>query len=695
MLSGTGNLTKTGSGVLTLMGSNTYTGGTTISAGTLQVGNGTSGEFLGSPTVSISSSAALVFNESDSPTYSGIVSGSGGLMQTGTGLLTLLGSNIYTGGTTISGGTLQVGNGGTLGSITGNVLDNATLAYNLSGNPTFAGVISGSGGLKQLGTGTLTLTASNTYSGATTVSNGTLSLNNANAVQNSTLTVNANNGLLFNSNAGTIATFNAGGLAGSGNVSLADGYPLTLSAGGNGAGTTYSGVLSGTGNLTKTGSGVLTLLGSNSYTGGTTISAGTLQVGNGASGEFLGSPTVSISSSAALVFNEFDSPAYSGIVSGAGGLVQTGTGLLTLLGSNIYTGGTTISGGTLQVGNGGTLGSITGNALDNATLAFYLSGNSTFAGVISGTGGVTQLGTGTLTLTASNGYAGVTTISVGTLQVSGSGVLGTGPVIDNSALFCSTSSASTIAGPISGSGSLTQMGVSVLTLLGSNTYSGVTTISAGTLQVGNGTSGEFLGSLTVNLSNNAALVFNHSDPLTYSGIVSGSGSLTQTGTGLLTLLGYKSIRGRHDHLGRHAAGGQRRHGGRHPGNVFDNGTLACNLPATRSLPASSAARRCHAVGSGKLGPDRFQQLQRRHDHLRRHLRGQRGSGSIAGSGLDNAAAFQPLGHPTFAGAISGTGGVTQAGKGALTLRAATPIGPHDDLRRHATGGRQHHGQRSR
>ena len=123
--------------MLTLTGSNTYTGGTTVSAGTLQVGNGGSGEFLGSPSVALnSSSVALVFNESDSQTYSGLISGSGKLAQTGTGMLTLLGSNTYTGSTTISAGTLQVGNGTTAAALgTGTVTDSGTLVFNLPGAP--------------------------------------------------------------------------------------------------------------------------------------------------------------------------------------------------------------------------------------------------------------------------------------------------------------------------------------------------------------------------------------------------------------------------------------------------------------------------------------------------------------------------------------------------------------------------------
>jgi autotransporter-associated beta strand protein len=114
----------------------------------------------------------LAFNRTDAVTFGGVVSGSGSLTQAGTGTLILTGANTYSGGTTISAGTLQIGNGGTTGSIIGNVLDNGVLAFNRSDNITFAGNISGSGSVLLMGTGTVALTGANTYSGGTAIGGG-------------------------------------------------------------------------------------------------------------------------------------------------------------------------------------------------------------------------------------------------------------------------------------------------------------------------------------------------------------------------------------------------------------------------------------------------------------------------------------------------------------------------------------------
>ena len=134
-----------------LTNASTYTGGTTIAAGTLQLGNGgTSGSIVGD----VANSGTLAFNRSDSLTVAGVISGSGAVNQIGTGTTILTGSNTYSGGTTIAAGTLQIGAGGTTGNIAGNVANNGTLAFNRSDLVTFAGTVSGTGALTQLGSGT-------------------------------------------------------------------------------------------------------------------------------------------------------------------------------------------------------------------------------------------------------------------------------------------------------------------------------------------------------------------------------------------------------------------------------------------------------------------------------------------------------------------------------------------------------------
>ena len=184
-----------------------------------------------------------------------------------------------------SSGALVTIAGSGSGTMSGAMAINAgTLVYNIlgPGAVTQSGVVSGTGALAKNGAGTLTLGSANTYSGGTTILAGALVLNNANAVQNSTVTLSANSSLLFNSNGGAITTFNLGGLAGSGNITLADGsYPVTLSAGSNGAATTYGGNISGVaGALNKIGAGTLTLSGIN-YIGTLTVGGGTINMPSG------------------------------------------------------------------------------------------------------------------------------------------------------------------------------------------------------------------------------------------------------------------------------------------------------------------------------------------------------------------------------------------------------------------------------
>lgn len=185
-ISGSGALNKRQGGTLILSGNNTYTGNTTIYAGTLQIGaGGTSGSL-----VSNVSGGPLVFNRSDSSTYGGVFSGST-LTKLGAGTLTLTGNNTNSGATTISAGTLQIGDGGTTGSLTSNIINNAALVFNRSNAYTYAGSISGTGAVTKSGAGTLTLASNNTHTGGTQLDGGALEALHANALGNGALTLSS------------------------------------------------------------------------------------------------------------------------------------------------------------------------------------------------------------------------------------------------------------------------------------------------------------------------------------------------------------------------------------------------------------------------------------------------------------------------------------------------------------------------
>ncbi len=228
------------------------------------------------------------------------------------------------------------------------------------------------------------------------------------------------------------------------------------------------------------------------------------------------------------------------VLSGSQMLEKTGTGTLVLSDANTYTGGTKITAGTLQIGDGGTTGAVVGDITDNAALAFKRSDSVTYAGVISGTGSLEQMGSGTLILTGANTYTGGTKVTAGTLQIGAGGTTGAiaGNIANSSAVAFDRSDAVSFAGIISGTGSLEQKGSGTLTLTGTNTYSGKTTISAGTLAIGDGGTSGTVG--IGNIRNNAALIFNRSDTVTYAGAISGTGTVEQKGTGTLILTGHGS-----------------------------------------------------------------------------------------------------------------------------------------------------------
>jgi fibronectin-binding autotransporter adhesin len=435
-----GAITKSGAGTLYLTGANTYVGGTTISAGTLQIGTGLA---AGSIAGNVTDNASLAFDRPDTISFGGAISGSGSVTQYGTGTLMLTSANSYSGGTTLYQGTVDVV-GNTLPSGTISIVSGATLECDTSSATVYqvGATLTGGGTLEKIGSGSLVFGGNGVininFSGGAKIdveagvmygssnyqvnwSNNNASLNIASGAIFDAAEGGSNSSDQFNAltGAGTLK----GGWTGNTNATA------TVIIGVAGGGGTFSGPITDNANgrlaISKSGSGTEIFTGTDTYTGGTTINAGALQVGNGGTS---GSISGNILDNATLGFNRSDSYIFAGSISGTGPVNQDGTGTLTLTGTNTYTGGTNINSGTLQIGNNGTVGSITGNITDNGALIFDRSNTTHYSGTISGSGIVTKAGSGTLTIPGTNTYSGGTTVSAGTLIAGNISTLGSGSV---------------------------------------------------------------------------------------------------------------------------------------------------------------------------------------------------------------------------------------------------------------------------
>ena len=526
VISGPGALGKIGAGTLTLTAANSYAG-TLINAGTLNINSDLAlGAVPSSPSLNLGffgnstlqAGAALALNANrtvgigggvtatiDTNGYNmsipGVIGGSGALTKLGVGTLTLSGSNSYTGGTTINEGTVKIVSDLGLGAVPNSPIVNlsfgnyggigvlqagASLALNANRNlamgtgegaiidtngynMSIPGVISGSGAtLEKIGAGTLTITAANTYNNGTQIYAGTLNINS-----DACLGPAANNWFIFEGN----STLQAGAsltLAANRYVLISSGATATIDT--NGYNMSIAGPIEWPGALTKIGVGTLTLSPSNSYTGGTTINGGTLNIISDAClGAVPNSPTVNLSfgnyggigsvlqagASLALSANRnlaiangaiatIDTNGYNmsipGVISGAGGaLEKIGAGTLTLTAANSYNNDTSIYAGLLNInsdlclgpasapgsnilffGGNGTLQAGASVALNANRYVLISSGatatidtngyNMSMAGSIQGSGGaVMKKGAGTLTLSGPNSYTGTTTILQGEL----------------------------------------------------------------------------------------------------------------------------------------------------------------------------------------------------------------------------------------------------------------------------------------
>ncbi|MEQ3651105.1 autotransporter-associated beta strand repeat-containing protein [Hyphomonas sp.] len=258
--------------------------------------------------------------------------------------------------------------------------------------------------------GTLILGGANTYTGGTRIEAGVLSVSENDNLGDAAGSISFDGGVLQ-----TTATFASGrsvALDDDGSILTDTGTTLTL-----------SGVVSGGGAFQKDGAGSLVLTTDNTYTGATTISAGALQLGDGGtSGSILGD----VVSDGTIAFNRSDVLEFIGAISGTGALSQLGVGTTMLTADNTYTGGTTIESGVLQLGDGGTSGSILGDVVNDGTIALNRSDLLTFDGFISGTGTLSQKGEGETVLTADNSYDGATDIKAGALIIDGNQSMATG-----------------------------------------------------------------------------------------------------------------------------------------------------------------------------------------------------------------------------------------------------------------------------
>ena len=540
------------------------------------------------------------------------------LTKNGASLWILTGTNTFSGPTTVTSGTLVVSSSANLGdgSATNNLVFNggtlrtdgaftspstrgvtmtAAGTINTNGNAlTIGGIITGAGALTKTGASDLTLSNANTFTGTTTVSGGKVVMTHALALQNSSYTTTGSNGTTIGldvTSGLSSGNLTLGGLAGA--VNLASAFTagftgtvtqLTLNPQAGISNTYSAAIANGSMALIKTGVGTQVLSGTNTYSGATTITAGILnanasdRLGNssatntlifnggtlqsGAGITSLATRGVTMASTGIIdTINSTSPVSIAGNITGPGGLTKIGIGTLTVSGTNNFNGVTTVNAGTLVIANEAALASNTAAKLNvkggaslqlnvnaagtngftvanldtllgnisvantaaqglqfgagliidttNAGGSFtqgnaFTDSNGAFGGIIT----LTKVGTGTLVLDKTNTYTGTTTISAGTLEVQGS-IATSSNIINNATLLFNSGSALAYANPITGIGTISKSGAGTLTLAGSNTISGSTTVNAGDLTLSNALA-----------LRNSALVTTGAGTVTLSGVTS-------------------------------------------------------------------------------------------------------------------------------------------------------------------------------
>ena len=473
-------------GTIRLTGTNTYTGATTITAGIVNIQNASALGTTASGTT-VSSGATLQLQNTITVGAEALtISGTGASGQTGA-LVNVSGTNSYGGLLTLAAATTISSDSGTLnltntGTITGSGFG---LTLTGAGSGTVSSIIgTGAGTLIKSGTGTWTLTGADTYTGSTSISAGILNIQNATAL-------------------GTTAS---GTTVSSGATLQLQG---SISVGAEGL------TLSGSGASGQNGA-LVNVSGTNSYGGLLTLAAATTISSDSGTLNLTNSGTIT-GATFNLTLTGSGSGSLSSIIgTTTGGLIKNGSGTWTLSGVGTYSGATTINAGTLSVSslaNGGSNSNI-GSSSNAATNLIFNGGTLSYTGAAVSTDRLFSVGSssGTLDASGSGAINFTNTGSMGFNSQTGTRTLTlTGTNTGNNTLAA-------VVGDNSGATSLVKSGAGTWILSGTNSYTGATTVNAGTLFVTGSTA-----------SGSAATVNNSGSVLGGTGTISGSVSIASSG----------------------------------------------------------------------------------------------------------------------------------------------------------------------